>query len=140
MSLVEFREPKLYLYSRYFLFISFLHLFHSFEGHLLLCFFILLCLLIYINFRFSVLLAVLFKNLTAFLWRSTLLHVIKSETWNVCPASQKGLSYIRYKNIQMECGESFYKKVAWLHYVTFTLQHFDWVFYMISGCEWMYNF
>ena len=29
------------------------------------------------------------------------------------------IKYIRYKNIQLECGEPFYEKVACLHDVTF---------------------
>ena len=34
------------------------------------------------------------------------------------------IKLIRYKNIQMECGEPFYKKVACLHDVIFISQHF----------------
>ena len=49
------RERKFYLQLRYMLFISFLHLFHIFQEHLLLCFLTLFCLLTYfaLNFRFT---------------------------------------------------------------------------------------
>ena len=50
------------------------------------------------------------------------------------------IKYIRYKNIQMDCGEPFCKKVACLHDVTFISQHFDWVLCIISECDWMNNF
>ena len=50
------------------------------------------------------------------------------------------IKYIQYKNIQMEYGELFYKKVACLHDIIFILQHFDWVLCIISGCDWMNYF
>ena len=55
--------------------------------------------------------------------------------------SQEGslVKYIRYKNIHMEWGGPFQKKVACLH-VIFILQHFDWVLLLISECDWMNNF
>ena len=64
-----------------------------------------------------------------------------SETENVCLVSQEVslTKYIRYKNIQMACGERFYKKVACLH-VIFISQHFDWVLCTISECDWMNYF
>ena len=34
-----------------------------------------------------------FNNLTTFFWRNTLLHVIKSETENVCLVSHEDFSY-----------------------------------------------
>ena len=53
---------------------------------------------------------------------------------NVCFVSQEGFSYEIYlvQNIQMECGEPFYKKVACLH-VIFISQHFDWVLCVIQN-------
>ena len=48
--------------------------------------------------------------------------------------------YIRYKNVQVECGEPFYKKVACLNDVIFILQHFDWVLcinLIVIECDWM---
>ena len=59
---------QLYLFLKCFLFISFSHLFHLFQGHLLWCFFILFYLLIYfrINFRFIFQFTVSFNSLTAF--------------------------------------------------------------------------
>ena len=64
-----------------------------------------------------------------------------SETENVCLVSQEVslAKYIQYKNIQMEWGEPFYKKVACLH-VIFISQHFDWVLCIISECDWMNYF
>ena len=41
------------------------------------------------------------------------------------------IKYIPYKNIQMECGESLYKKVACLHNIIFISQHFDWLLCII---------
>ena len=41
------------------------------------------------------------------------------------------VKYIPYKNIQMECEEPLYKKVACLHDVIFILQHFDWLLCII---------
>ena len=45
------------------------------------------------------------------------------------------IKYIWYKNIQMECGDPFYKMVACLHDVIFILQHFDWVLCIILECD-----
>ena len=42
------------------------------------------------------------------------------------------VQYIQYKNIQIECGEPFYKKVD----VIFILQHFDWVLCIIRNVIW----
>ena len=50
------------------------------------------------------------------------------------------IKYIRYKNIQTECGEPFYKKVACLHDILFISQHFDWVLCIISEFDWINNF
>ena len=50
------------------------------------------------------------------------------------------VKYIRLKNIQIECRESFYKKVACLQDVIFISQHFDWVLFIIPECDWMNNF
>ena len=35
------------------------------------------------------------------------------------------IKYIWYRNIQLECGEPFYKMDTCLHDVIFILQHFD---------------
>ena len=35
------------------------------------------------------------------------------------------IKYIWYRNIQLECGEPFYKMDACLHDVIFILQHFE---------------
>ena len=43
------------------------------------------------------------------------------------------IKYILYKNIQMECGEPLYKKVACLHDVIFISQHFDWLLCIIRN-------
>ena len=45
------------------------------------------------------------------------------------------IKYILYQSIQMECGESLYKKVACLH-VIFILQHFDWLLCVIRNVIW----
>ena len=49
------------------------------------------------------------------------------------------IKYIRYKNVQMECGEPFYKKGACLHDVIFTSQNFDQMLWVISEYDWMNN-
>ena len=50
------------------------------------------------------------------------------------------IKYIQYKNIHIECGKPFFKKVAYLHDIIFILQRFDWVLCIISGCDWMNYF
>ena len=50
------------------------------------------------------------------------------------------IKYIRHKNIQMECGAPFCKKVACLHDVIFASPHFDWVLCVILEYDWMNNF
>ena len=50
------------------------------------------------------------------------------------------IKYIWHKNIQMECGEPFCKKVVCLCDVIFISQHFDWVLCIISECGWMNSF
>ena len=83
---VEYSECKFYLYLRYLLLILFLHLFHTFQGHLLWCFFnfILLIHLFCTKCSFHVSLNIahsfVFYSLTTFFWRNTLLRVTKSET------------------------------------------------------------
>ena len=65
--LVEYKERKLYLQLRYFLFISFLGLFHIFQGHLLCCcfFFILFINLFCTKFFFHVFAQSFIYNLTS---------------------------------------------------------------------------
>ena len=41
------------------------------------------------------------------------------------------IKYIPYNNIQMECRELLYKKVACLNDVVFISQHFDWLLCII---------
>ena len=46
------------------------------------------------------------------------------------------IKYIHHKNIKMECGEPFYKKVD----VIFISEHFDWVQFIIWERDWMNYF
>ena len=92
--------------------------------------FILFFLLIYfaLNSGFSFLLTVLFNHLTTFFFfEATLLRVIKAKNKIFVFYHRKVsfIKYLRYRNIQIKCGEPFHKKVACLHVLKNTLKAFD---------------
>ena len=119
------------------LFISFLHSFHIFQGHL---YFILLinlfCTKFLLHFSpcgFTKFYSVLFNNLRTFFFEETLsFRWLKTRNKMFALYLRKVyvMKYIPYENIKMECGEPLHKKVACLH-VIFILQHFDWLLCII---------
>ena len=82
----------------------------------------------------------IFKAIYISIWTQVIdlriLRVIKSETFKCfyLVSEVSLIKYIRYKNIQMECREPLYKKVAYVQ-VIFILEHFDWVLCIISECD-----
>ena len=82
--------------------------------------FILLINLFALSSRLTYWLTVLFNNLTAFSEETLSSARLKARKLRKYLGKVSLINYIRYKNIQIEFGELFYKKVACLHVLKIT--------------------